>query len=267
MRKAFLWTALFAVLTLCLSGTASATLINQWHDGDRVVYDTVNDMYWYPFIDEFTDMNRRDQRDAIRDLDHASSTRWKMATWKQTSLLKLSLAEMAKTVVPTAFGPGFGAPDPNPQDRGIDSPWVAFNVNSGAFFTPTGQFNMGMVVPWLDPEDPMAMADVFNGRTTGWGMTNIGTSPPGFFGEVVWSKRNADDHWVSHSILNDGDAKLTMTYNFDQHYLPDWATQNALMGDVGAWAVTKYVPEPATMMILGFGLIGLAAVSRKFKKD
>ena len=58
-----------------------------------------------------------------------------------------------------------------------------------------------------------------------------------------------------------------MTFNFDQHYLADWATQNALMGEVGAWAVTKYVPEPATFMFLGLGLIGIATVSRKFKKD
>ena len=30
---------------------------------------------------------------------------------------------------------------------------------------------------------------------------------------------------------------------------------------------TKHATEPATMLLLGFGLIGLATISRKFKKD
>ena len=45
--KLFLSITLCAALFLCISSNASAVLVNQTYSGDRVVYDTLNDLYWY----------------------------------------------------------------------------------------------------------------------------------------------------------------------------------------------------------------------------
>lgn len=256
MKKLLLCVGICAAVVLHLGSPANAELTNVSIGEDRVVYDSLNNLYWYPYLTDFTGLTRVEQEAKIASLNYAGSSQWTMATWYQTSLLKLSLAEMAtEQNYPTAFGPNFGVPISNPE---IGSPRLAWNVDSASFFTPTGLFGMDFVNPELYQG---IYADVFNGRTTGWGMTNIGEG--GFWGAVEWTYSDADDHWVSSSIMNEGTAKLTMTYNFDQHRLPDGATWNYMMGDVGAWVVTSSVPEPSTMLLLGLGLVGLAGLRRK----
>jgi hypothetical protein len=259
MKKAFLFLVLCVVLIFVFSSNVSALLVNQTVGADRVVYDTLNDLYWYPVLTDFTDMTRDQQLEAIDGLAYAGSDDWRMATWFETSVLKISLASMATVdVVPTDFG---DFPNPSYDNRTWDSPYCAWDVDSAAFFTPTGKFDFGAI--GLDD----VIADVFNGRTAGWGVTNTG--PDGFWGDLEWVADSADDHWVSSSYINEGDENLTMTFNFDQHFRNDNAT-SMWMGGVGAWAVTNNVapvPEPSTIVLMGLGLVGLAGFGRKkFKK-
>jgi len=258
MKKLLLCMAICVAVVFYLVSPSNAELTNVFIGEDRVVYDSLNNLYWYPKLTDFTGMTRAVQEAKIASLNYAGSSQWTMATWDQTSLLKQSLAGMAtEKNYPTAFGPTFGVPISDPD---IGSPRLAWNVDSASFFTPTGLFGMEFVNPELYKG---IYADVFNGRTTGWGMTNVGVG--GFWGKVEWTYSDADDHWVSSSIMNGGlgAAKLTMTYNFDQHRLPDDATTNSMMGAVGAWVVTSKVPEPSTMLLLGLGLVGLAGLRRK----
>ena len=258
MKKRFFLVALCLALFLCFSSSASAVMINEWWGGDRVVRDTVNRLYWYPILTDFTGMTKDEQLIEIANMDYAGSTDWRMATYKETSRMKKSFAKMAtEKVMPTDFA---DLTSPSYEDRHIGSPWEAWKVNPAEFFTSTGLGPMPMDFLGY----PGYFADMYNGRTDGWGWTNMG--PGGFGGDVVWNNVGSDDHFVVHGILQgDPNYRRTMLFNFDQH----WRDDDALVGPggtIGAWVVTKHVPEPSTMLFLGLGLIGIAAVTRRMKK-
>ena len=82
----------------------------------------------------------------------------------------------------------------------------------------------------------------------------------------MWLCAEADDHFVAHGLLTGYGTYNTMTFNYDLHLRGDDETWNPGMGPVGAWVVADKVPEPTTMLFLGIGLIGVAAVRRRMKK-
>ena len=263
MKKILLCILVGTALIFCITSSASAVMINQIRGGDRVVYDTVNDLYWYPYIDQFTGMTRDQQNQAINNLDYAGSTHWRMATATETTLQKDSLSEMATVGIIETSWMDYPGPDTTGLPRTPSSPHVAYSVpDPSDFWTPTQT--------WDDPDpanNPFwsggTHAYTFNGRTTGWGWTNTG--PGGFGGELEWLYASADDHFVAHGLLTGPGTFNTMTFNYDLHYREDWETMNPGMGPVGAWVVADKVPEPTTMLFLGIGLIGIAAVRRKIK--
>ncbi len=254
-RQTLLTIACCLVVTLGLYEPVTASLINMDIGGNRVVYDNFNDLYWYPILTDFTGMTLNEQLTAIDALEYGGMTNWKMASWSQTSLLKLSLATMVtEEVMPTAFGPEFGTPVY--ENITIASPFLAWNVDSSEFFTPTDNFDFPMI--------GATGMDVFNGRTSGWGMTNTGDG--GFWGDIVWSNLPADDHWVSVNLMNAGDDNLTMIFNFDQHRRNGDDLENPVMGAVGAWVVAKPVPEPSSMLLFGTAIASLVGRRNRRRK-
>ncbi|MCU7811638.1 MAG: PEP-CTERM sorting domain-containing protein [Candidatus Thiodiazotropha sp. (ex Notomyrtea botanica)] len=260
MKKVYFFWALGALL---ISSHASAVLINQTHGTDTVVYDTENKLYWYPYINEFINKNREDQLTAIDNLDYAGSSDWFMASGMQTYILKHSLADMATVPKFQTEWNDFGNPSANPTDN---SPWLAHDVFSTDFFTPTTYIEGGAFWSGGTP------AVVFNGRTDGYGYTNVGTmGSGGFGGDIVFSKDiPADDHWVAHDLMNPDNPYnyATMLFNLDQHYLPPNATyRSGFPGPaIGAWVATRSVPEPSTLLLMTTGLAGLGFASRKKKQ-
>lgn len=253
MRKVLLGFILGIVLIFGVSSSASAVMFNQFVAGDRVVYDDLNDLYWYPILTDFTGMSRAEQEAAIDDLFYAGTGEWRMATATETTVQKLSLAEMATEVIPTSWA-DYG--NPSLDNRTLSSPNLALGVSPADFFTPTfstdGEF-------W----SANTPAYMFNGRTTGWGWTNTG--PGGFGGDLEYLYAAADDHFVAHSFLSDTPYS-TMTFNYDLHFRGDEETFMG-MGEIGAWVVAQSVPEPSTIVLMGLGLAGLAGFGRRrFKK-
>lgn len=73
--KRILLSLAVAVLSIIWANTSFALLINQ---GDGVLYDNQNDIYWYQNINDFHHMTYQKQIDAIATLD-AGSMNWHMS--------------------------------------------------------------------------------------------------------------------------------------------------------------------------------------------
>jgi hypothetical protein len=241
--------------SLSVASSSNATLINKYFgedQSDRVVYDDMNDLYWYPILTDFTGMSRADQEAAIAALSYAGTDNWRMATATETTVQKYSLAEMATAAIPTSWA-DYG--NHSEENRTLSSPNLAFDVFPADFFTPTG-YTEGEF--WSGGTN----AYMFNGRTTGWGWTNTGSG--GFGGQLEFLFAAADDHFVAHSYMSEIPFS-TITFNYDLHLRGDEEITMG-MGDIGAWVVTNSinpVPEPATILLLGGGLAFLAFYRKK----
>jgi hypothetical protein len=215
------------------TGPYRAPLENQFYNGDRVVYDATNNLYWYPFLTDTLDMTRVQQEDFIDDMNTAGYggiSAWQMATYDQVQALKDSLADMGTTRIEYEWP---WTPPGSP--RHIGSPFLAWPVQVDQFFTPTAQANLPSQV------FEGALAQTFNGRTAGWGWRNDGT--PGQPGDVGWRYAEADDHFGVLGYMTPGEF-ATMVFNYDQHYLPDDATVSlAVGGPVGTWIISEKKPN------------------------
>jgi len=81
-------------------------------------------------------------------------------------------------------------------------------------------------------------------------------SPDPYYNTVPWSFTFTD-----FSVLEDGTAEF-LTVQTSQYWVRLGETTLHIETEAG----TAPVPEPATMLLLGSGLIGLAGLGRKFRK-
>jgi hypothetical protein len=257
MKKLLTGVTLCVILVLCMGSPVKAAVINQWYDGDRVVYDKTNDLYWYPYLTNTLNMTRAQQTSYIACLNthsYGGQNSWQMAASEQTQALKDSLANMGTRVEHEWPWTDTSLP------RHMGSPYLAWPIRVDRFFTPT------IVMTQPLSNIPMPILDglpmqVFNGRTTGkWYRTDVPATP------YAMADGQADDHFVVSAYMTPK-SYATMTFNYDVHYLPDDATDRVdehgnpvFPGPVGAWIVAggQKVPAPGALLLgsMGVGLIG-----------
>jgi len=250
MKKLLLAIVVCAMI-VSVSAPTEAALTNMWVGGQQVVYDCTNGTYWYPYLTNTVGMNRDEQSGFIAGMNacgYGGINSWQMATWEQAQALKDSLASMGTRIEYEWTWTPTGTP------RTVASPFLAWPVQADQFFTPTSVVTLGPPITPIPLFDGIPM-QVFNGRTTGWGWrSDVPLTPP------IWAYGEADDHFVVHAYMTPGEY-ATMTFNYDQHYLPDDATTREIFpGPFGAWIVSETAPIPAPGALLlgsmGVGLVG-----------
>lgn len=125
MKKFIIIFFLSTVSILCFDGLAFAKLINRNIEGNRIVFDDVNNTWWYPQITDFVSLTQSESQRKIDELNalvYGGFNNWQLASHAQVDSMALS------------FNKG------NDILKGFELPWEPFFDYFTPVFTSTECF-------------------------------------------------------------------------------------------------------------------------------
>ena len=162
MAILFLTGIFLAAIPIGANGTNGEGVYNIEIDGDKVVYDAANEMYWYPHLNDIIRMKKTKQGGYLDKLNaeaYGKITDWRWAVMEDLVALMWSMTYYAEIPPNPADNPPWRAYNFDPENEPIDffPAMNEFDWIGSHFYVPCGrpadEYGVKIEIRGIDPAD------------------------------------------------------------------------------------------------------------------